>query len=242
MMNDDTLMLYFYEEGLSDSERRDVALALEHDAELSTYYAALCRDLEQLREAPSTDAPQHLKHQWHAMIAQAAQLERGKAATTPPRGFHWGWLGTAAATVMVAFVIGTQFGHQPDPAAIRGTTLAADSTDGNVAAGAFSRGLQVYLENASVDLERLQQRSPDDQAALIAEIVRQNRMFELAAESRNVSDVARLMRAIEPVLLQLASDDISAAEADALRMQLSFELNALLTKVAQSTSEVTETI
>ena len=41
--------------------------------------------------------------------------------------------------------------------------------------------------------------------------------------------------------MRLAAEDISPEEADALRAQLSFELNVMLTKLARETSKETTT-
>ena len=45
-MNDDTLILYYYDDGLTDKEKADIAAALEADSELAARYAELCRDLD----------------------------------------------------------------------------------------------------------------------------------------------------------------------------------------------------
>ena len=47
-MNEDKLILYFYNDGLTEAERREVAAAIESDPALATQYAALCNELEQL--------------------------------------------------------------------------------------------------------------------------------------------------------------------------------------------------
>ena len=76
---------------------------------------------------------------------------------------------------------------------------------------------------------------------LIADIVEQNRAFEQAAERNNAQDVARVLRAFEPILLRLASDDIAPDDAESLRRQLSFELNVMLTKLSSRTSKASTT-
>lgn len=76
---------------------------------------------------------------------------------------------------------------------------------------------------------------------LIADIVEQNRAFEHAAERNNAQDVARVLRAFEPILLRLASDDIAPDDAESLRRQLSFELNVMLTKLSSRTSKASTT-
>jgi hypothetical protein len=64
-------------------------------------------------------------------------------------------------------------------------------------------------------------------------------MFESIADQNSAPNLARVLRAFEPILLRLASEDIAPTDAEALRMQLSFELNAMLTKLARDSSKET---
>ena len=73
-------------------------------------------------------------------------------------------------------------------------------------------------------------------------IIEQNRLFERAAEQNDSANLARILRAFELVLLQLAAEDISAEDAEALRAKLLFELNVVLTKLARETSDEPQTI
>ena len=73
------------------------------------------------------------------------------------------------------------------------------------------------------------------------QIINQNRLFERAAEQNNAADLARVLRAFEPILVQLAKEDLSDAEAQALRAKLAFELNVMLTKLSRDASNETDT-
>jgi DNA-binding FadR family transcriptional regulator len=75
---------------------------------------------------------------------------------------------------------------------------------------------------------------------LILQIIEQNRLFERAAEQNNSQSLARVLRAFEPILLRLAADDIAPEDAEALRAQLAFELNVMLTKLSRDTSKETQ--
>ena len=86
------------------------------------------------------------------------------------------------------------------------------------------------------------EESEDDRLLLVAQIVEQNRLFERAAVQNNSHKVARVLRAFEPILLRLASDDLAPEDAEALRAQLSFELQIVLTKLAQDTSKEPQSI
>ncbi len=106
----------------------------------------------------------------------------------------------------------------------------------------FTRGLQVHLRDSRAELVNLPGNSFDDKNQLLMQIIEQNRWFERAADSYNAPDVARLLRAFEPILMRLASDDIAPRDAEALRAQLAFELNVILTKLERRTSDDEQTI
>ena len=111
-----------------------------------------------------------------------------------------------------------------------------------VVPAAFTRGLQLHLEDSRIELAKLSGDSDEERMMLLLQIIEQNRMFERAAINNNSQNVARVLRAFEPILLRLASDDIAPQDAEALRAQLSFELAVMLTKLSQDTSEQTQTI
>ena len=81
-----------------------------------------------------------------------------------------------------------------------------------------------------------------DRTSLILKIIGQNRLFERSAELNDADDIARLLRAFELVLMQLATEDISPEESAALQSKLLFELSVVLTKLADDTSNEPETI
>ncbi len=240
MIDDDLLLQYFYDEVLTDSERLEIEHALRDDAALAARYDELCNDLGALGTESEVAAPDHLKHQWHASIEQAARLEHQKTVGWRPGSRLFAWGGALTAALVIAFAVGTRVGDDvivDGPAQLTKTT--PDSMPTPVA---FTRGLQVHLQNARWDLDKVSEQSSDEQAALLLQIVAQNRIFERTAETKNAHDVARLMRALEPILLKLAEQDISPEDAAALRSQLSFELKAMLTKIERSASEVTQSI
>ena len=74
------------------------------------------------------------------------------------------------------------------------------------------------------------------------QIVQQNRSFEIAARKNDSPELARVLRAFEPVLLELATADLAAESVAELQTQLSFEINVLLTKMGRAQSDGQETI
>jgi len=117
-----------------------------------------------------------------------------------------------------------------------GTTVDRPALD------AFERGLEVHLQQSSQKLVDLPTDTDEQRAMLIMRMVQENRSFEAAAERNGAGDLARVLRAFEPILMQLASQDITPAEARALQAQLTFELNVMLTKLGRNTSEGSDPI
>ena len=240
MINEETLTLYFYNDGLSESERSDIEHALQSDDLLAARYATLCGELDGLRQLDDVEAPSHLKHQWHAAIEQAARLENQKAAPQRTPFFSIAWGGAMAAALVIGVALGTLFDDDVvvvDPGNVVLTDPGIKATP-----AAFTRGLQAHLQDAQWELANIPQQPGDEQSILLMQIIAQNRLFERAAESNNAPDVARLMRAFEPILMRLAEHDIAPEHAEALRSQLSFELKAMLTKIQQTSSEDAQSI
>ena len=167
-------------------------------------------------------APPHVKQQWHDAIDGAAALERGKTRQATP-SWHPAsvFLGMAIAATLA---LGIGIGY-----------FVADDGPASGNADALSRGLQVHFRDAREQIIEL--ADADDRSSLILRIVAQNRLFEAAASNGDAPQLARLLRAFEPILLELADDDITPARAEALRAQLTFELNVVLTKLAAESSD-----
>jgi hypothetical protein len=187
-------------------------------------------------------APEHLVQQWHKTIDEAAAMESGRQQqherSWHPSSFFWGVAVTAALAIGVG--LGYLLSNGDDHEVSTTPTLAVStSPQPRSVPGAFSRGLQVHLRDS-----RMRLTSPGDATdneALILQIIAQNRMFESAADRNNAPQLARVLRAFEPILLQLAATDIAPEDAEALRAQLAFELNVMLTKLASESSDDSQT-
>lgn len=241
MISDETLAFYFYDDGLTPGQRRDIDAALLADPDLAARYAELSRQLNGLQPEEDVAVPDHMLQRWHDSIDQAARTEAVRAIKSP-RPFHllsFAWGGAIAA--VLALVIGIYFVGEPsskvplDEQIADATVLPESSVPVS-----FTRGLQVHLRDSQVELSQLP--ADADRSLLLLQIIEQNRIFERVADSNNAADVARLLRAFEPILMRLASDDIAPDDAEALRAQLAFELNVMLTKLANSTSDDEQTI
>jgi hypothetical protein len=245
IMNDDTLILYYYDDGLSDDERAAVEAAFEEDAALGERYRVLCSELEQLSEQPTMAAPPQATARWHRSIENAAAERGGHRSRHRVRRFPWLSLaGPLAAALVAGIAIGLYLGAHDTPAptiAEPGNTVAGDDRPGVQAVPvAFTRGLEFHLRRSRQEITHL--NGEPDRRLLILDIVRQNRVFERVAEDNEAEDVARVLRAFEPVLLRLADERTSAADAAALRSRLAFELDVVLTKMQRRDSDQTDSI
>ena len=197
-------------------------------------------DIDELVAAHKADthaAPAHLKQQWHDAIDDAAALERGRETPSNtgwhPGSFFWGM--AISATLAVGITIGFLI---PDADVETDALLIASTqTQSDVIPAAFTRGLQQHFRSSQRQLAGI--GDSEDPVMLVLRLVEQNRLFETAAEQNNAPQLARVLRAFEPILLRLAATDIAPEDAEALRAQLSFELNVMLTKLAKQSSDET---
>ncbi len=240
-MNDDILTLYFYDDGLSADERKEIARALQSDSELAERYRQLCDQLSALESPVDEALPPDLAARFHDTIDRAANLERGREQSAQPRmhfaSFFWGAAVTAALAVGIG--IGVWFGGSSTPDATQpaGLTVATDPPP-----DAFVRSVQVHFRDSRAGLADLSDVSAADRMILVAGLIEQNRLYARAAELNDADDLARVLRAFEPILVDLAAEDIAPTEAEALRAQLAFELDVMLTKLAREPSDETDSI
>jgi hypothetical protein len=238
-MNDETLILYYYDDGLTGKEREEIASRLATDPDVAKRYQALCRELDGADLSASIRPSRDMVHRWHDAIDRAAD----RSPVTPRNpgihlgSFFWGAVVTGALAIGIgigAFISG---GGGPMPA----EELVAGTPPSN-SSSAFMRGLQVHLRDTGQELSALPTSNMEDRSSLILKIIGQNRLFERSAEINNADDIARLLRAFDLVLVQLATEDISPEESAALQSKLLFELNVVLTKIAGDTSNESQTI
>jgi hypothetical protein len=197
-------------------------------------------DIDDLVAAHRADvhrAPAHVVQQWHDTIDRAAALERGRNSEETrswhPSSFFWGMAVSAALAlgISIAFLM-TDAAIDPES-----PQIAASNTQADVIPAAFTRGLQVHLRDSREQLAYME--TTDDTTMLVLSLIEQNRLFESVADKNNAPKLARVLRAFEPILLRLAATDIAPDDAEALRAQLSFELNVMLTKLAREASDET---
>jgi len=242
-MNDETLTLYYYNDGLSSSEREQVVHALAVDPAVSERYQALCRELQGMVDTGTDKPPADMVQRWHDGLDRAIGLE--VQAAPKPAVHSWSFLLGAAVTAALAIGVGIGIFISGDEQNVTPMMeeLVVDNGAGNRSnSSAFIRGLQVHLRESEQGLSALPASTDSDKALLIMNIVEQNRLFERAAEQNESESLARVLRAFELVLVQLAADDITAEDAEALRAKLLFEFNVVLTKLAHDTSDEPQSI
>jgi len=242
-MNEDTLILYYFNDGLSDRERRQVETAINTDTTVSAQYKALCRELNDLSETDAQAVPSHTLQRWHDSIDRAARQDQ--PSQQRPAGifnffsFAWGAAITAALAIGIGIGVYMTGNNSNVPAPNIEVATVGPAVD-IVVPASFTRGVRVHLQDARQGLAGLSLDADADRILLILKIIEQNRLFERAAERNNSQSVARVLRAFEPILLRLAADDITPEDAEALRAQLAFELKVMLTKLSRDTSKETQ--
>jgi hypothetical protein len=241
-MNDDILILYYYRDGLTEAERLQVRTALEKDAAVRARYEQLRNDLARFDAPEPVTVAADMTARWHESIDRAARFERQRVRS-PDRGFHFpsfAWGTGVAAALVAGIAIGFYFSGNRVPAPVVETRVTDTTRPGARSPSlAFERGLQVYLRESRRELVGLPVDADAERSVLIMQMIQQNRMFERAAEQNDSEDLARVLRAFEPILIRLASDDITVEDAEALQAQLAFELNVMLTKLGRNVSDVT---
>ena len=91
-------------------------------------------------------------------------------------------------------------------------------------ASAYERGLKVHLASTERQIAGLGSASPEERARLIETIVAQNRIYALAAERAGEPQLARVLRAFDPVLQSMAQD---GGDSSASIARLGFELRVM---------------
>jgi len=241
-MNDDTLTLYYYDDGLTEAERQAVANALASDPALAGRYEALSRELGKLGGPDTAAPPADMVQRWHDSLDRA--IDRQSQNRERPAVHSWSFLLGAAVTAALAIGVGIGLflGGDESVAPITEEITAENAPQSVARPGAFIRGLELHLRESELELASLPASTAADRNQLLMNIIEQNRLFERAAKQNDSENLARILRAFELVLLQLAADDISDEEAEALRSKLLFELNVVLTKLASETSVEQQTI
>ncbi|HET9865165.1 MAG TPA: hypothetical protein VFP37_17120 [Steroidobacteraceae bacterium] len=222
MISDDELLLYHYRE-LDAPERARIGAALAADPGLARRLHALVVRLDAAAAIPEVPVPEPVRQRWQAALDRAATNPKPRA--TPRARTSLGdpaWIAAAAAVVLVALITVLQF-MQPRPVPMAGGPVP-ESTSG-AGESAYAHGLKFHLASTERRLARLGEASPEERQRLVETIIGQNQMYALAAERAGEPQLARVLRAFNPILEDLAAG--RGANADADIAQLSFEMRVM---------------
>jgi len=259
MISEETLTYYYYDDGLDPERRAEVEAELLVNTSLAEQYAALCSELDLLAlddEVPVSDL---LLRRLHAQLDKSKDdsktREPAMVDATHQHSEASGLTGSyplasrftaMAATLVIGFGIGAYYFDSPStglpenpPANALVSHEAGAEQSVARSSTPFLRGLQVHLRNARLELDKgVITENVDNlrryQALLT--VAGKNRMFEKAAEINHASGLARVLRAFEPSLLRLAEEELTPEQAQALHAKLAFEIDVMLTKLSQRSS------
>jgi hypothetical protein len=243
-MNDDKLTLYYFDDGLTRSERLEVTNALAADTALAARYTSLCDSLSRMSDEEADPVPSDMMHRFHDTIDRAANRERGaeRASSAPVHFWSFFWGAAVSAALAVGIGLGVWFSGAGEIDSGFNEPYVVDVTPQNdVVPVVFQRSIQNYFRESEREISDLSLEAEADRLILILRLIDQNRLFAKAATQNNSPKLARVLRAFEPILVQLAADDIAPEDAEALRAQLAFELNVMLTKMARDSSDGRQT-
>ncbi len=240
-LTDDDLTQHFWGE-LPKAEAEQIAASLRSDPELARRYQRLCQQLQALRDA-LPDAELSAVAITRAKLRLHRHIERERRAESLARtSWWWPALAGAAASLMVVLTFWPPATNSPiasTPIATAPIVQIQPSNNSPEANNAMLRAVRVQLaqsQQALLDLPA----DKTQQQVLLADIVMQNRSFAKRAQLQGQNDVARLLRAIEPVLASLASEP-SPEQRAALLAQWEFETQVLQTKLQVQASKTAST-
>lgn len=231
MINDDDLLLYHYQDGLDAARMEAIGRLLRSDSELARRYQQLRAELGQI-PAPTDAAPSGAaQDRWRLRLQQRAAAELRAHPSRRP----WGLTLAGATLVLLGVAIGTRIAEQAAPVAAPPIAAAADPVP-------LQRGLRAHFRDARAVLAQLPLDDPARRSALVNDIVAQNRLYERAALAQGDERLARVLRAFEPVLAELAEAPADGQSDSGARAQLEFELAVMQTKMSRSPSKIVQSL
>ena len=228
MISDNDLLLYYYRDGLDAAERARIGAALGEQPELAARLHRLVARLDAAAAMHEVPVPEAVQQRWQAALESAA---RGAATTDEqPRTQMFAspsWRMVAAACAIVLLLVTAKLTMQsaPDRVARDVSPAQPQATASTTDLSAYERGLRLHLERTEQQLASLDSSTGEERLRLVRTIIAQNRLYAIAAERADEPQLARVLRAFEPILDQLAADpnDDTSGEIE----QLSFELQIM---------------
>lgn len=229
MINDDELLLYHYRE-LDPTDRARIGAALSAQPELAQRLQALVARLDAAAAIPEVPVPAQAMERWRVALDRAAADTRVNAA---PRRLSMPvmWQAAAAAVTVFALIFSIQRLMQPGEQVAREEATNSVESAQRGDASAYEHGLRFHLASTERRLAALGDASPEERARLIDTIIGQNQMYALAAERAGEPQLARVLRAFNPILEDLAEGRSDTTAADV--SQLSFEIRVMQARLGK---------
>jgi hypothetical protein len=229
MISNDDLLLYHYRE-LDAADRARIGAAISADAELARRLHALVARLDAAAALPEVPVPAHIQQRFRDALDGAARGARSRPAT---RSFfaqpRWQMAAAAAALALIGYQA-----LRPTPNAVIENTVATHQASGQPGS-AYENGLKFHLASTERQLADLGNATPDERARLIDVIIGQNRLYALAAERAGEPQLARVLRAFNPILEDVAQGRSESTAADL--SQLSFELRVMQARLGTDAAQ-----
>jgi hypothetical protein len=235
MINDDTLLLYALDDGLTPTERDAVTQALASDAALMQRLQQLQADLAQLTPG---DAPMPVDtaQRWHAALERAAAAASAPTPAPPRpwfRGFvAWGVAGSLCTVVAAVLMNVPAFRQILQPPA----QVMANTVDDPLR---LLRSARWSLAEADQQLQRMRSMAPAERGRALDDVLQRHRLLLASAERAPTPAPAltRNLRALTPVMEGLAVQLEGSAELEAGIAQLGFEMKVIQARLAQQTGD-----
>lgn len=232
-MTDDELLLFHFSDGLSTDRIKQVRIALENDAVLRDRLAQLRANLTTLKQTDSEVLPAAVQRRLQLKLQQL------HTASLPPIGEPFWRLHKQSTWLLPAFTAGAGallmwFYTQRIEPSTRPSAARSAPISGQVQTVSLS-ALRAHLLQTQALLETF---DPNDaqECALLVEIISQNQNYAERAQRLGRADLARVLRALEPVLVEVENLKEPSARA-ALIDQFEFEANSLQTKLKARASK-----
>jgi hypothetical protein len=237
MINDDDLLLYYYRDGLDAAERARIGAAIAADPKLAQRLHALVARLDAAASMSEVPVPAHFQQRWQEALDGAVAGRRARPAAhtlfSRPR-----WQLAAAAAVLLAVVVTFQALRSTAPSLEN--PVASTGVAGDEPGSAYEHGLKFHLASTERQIADLGSASPEERARMIDVIMGQNRLYALAAERAGEPRLARVLRAFNPILEDVANGRSESTAADL--SQLSFELRVMQARLGADATAPTNSL
>ncbi len=241
-MTDDELLLFHLSDGLSAERVAQIQTALASDADLRKRLAHLQADLTTLNAKADVALPEPVQQRLQLKLRQLQS-----ASMAPARAPFWHLPRTQSAWLLPAFAASAGalvmwlYTHQGAMPNTQPLALAPATATSAQAQTMSLPALRAHLLQTQTLLETFDPTSSQERA-LLGEIIAQNQNYAARAQQLGRADLARVLRALEPVLVEVENINEPSARA-ALIEQFEFEANSLQTKLqARASKQAPKTI